>query len=104
MYVGGISVMHGFLLLQGLQTDGCSPDGGTTHKGGWTQPVLQEFLSFAAEKGITVITLWMDSGARSPSTQITKRIGMDLHRPSARVSVKVCEMLTGVQLAFLNHL
>ena len=67
MLKAGVEPSHQLQL--GLQLDGCSADGNTAHKGGWTLPVLEEFLAFVGGKGIKTLTLWLDSGLSNPAAK-----------------------------------
>ena len=67
MLKAGVEPSHQLQL--GLQLDGCSADGTTAHKGGWTLPVLEEFLAFVGEKGIKTLALWLDSGLSNPAAK-----------------------------------
>ena len=60
-----------YQLQLGIQTDGCSADGSITHKGGWTEQTLQDFLAFVGKYGINVITIWSNSGLATPHKATT---------------------------------
>jgi len=46
-------------------------EGSTTHKGGWTQKTLEDFLSFVGKRGINIITIWSNSGLATPQKATT---------------------------------